>query len=104
MGVVSLPRHHELHQLLPQRLGPSKGHRASEGPGRGNIHRWLEGHHGQADLEQQRSRVRHDVLVIMDSFADSGALAPILLICERGWTAPRRRIAKAALRLYSSSS
>merc|ERR1712051_540881 len=61
--VVPLPWDHELHQLLPEGPGPCQGHRAPQGSGRRDIHRRLEGHHGQADRLERWARIRHDVYV-----------------------------------------
>merc|ERR1712045_382451 len=58
---LPLPWHHELHELLPQGPGPCEGHRAPEGAGCRDVHRWLEGHDGKPDLAEQWPRVGNDV-------------------------------------------
>merc|ERR1712087_450591 len=58
---LPLPWHHELHQLLPEGLGPSEGHCAPEGSGRRALRGWLEGHHGAADWLEQGPGIWDDV-------------------------------------------
>ena len=60
---LSLPWYHELHKLLPQRLGPSEGHRPPERRSCGNLYRRLEGHDVGADHQEQGPGIRHDVHV-----------------------------------------
>mmetsp|Transcript_32351 Transcript_32351/g.100887 ORF Transcript_32351/g.100887 Transcript_32351/m.100887 type:complete len:289 (+) Transcript_32351:285-1151(+) len=60
---LPLPRHHELHQLLPQGPRPREGHRPPQGAGRRDLQGRLEGHDDRADLQEQGPRVRHDVHV-----------------------------------------
>mmetsp|Transcript_9801 Transcript_9801/g.26447 ORF Transcript_9801/g.26447 Transcript_9801/m.26447 type:complete len:228 (-) Transcript_9801:42-725(-) len=60
---LPLPRHHELHELLPQGPRPRQGHRAPQGAGRRDLHGRLEEHHVGADLEEQGPRVGDDVHV-----------------------------------------
>mmetsp|Transcript_69893 Transcript_69893/g.197199 ORF Transcript_69893/g.197199 Transcript_69893/m.197199 type:complete len:263 (-) Transcript_69893:111-899(-) len=50
---LPLPRHHELHELLPEGPGPGEGHRQPQGAGRRDVQGRLEVHDDAADHEQQ---------------------------------------------------